>query len=174
MSLRLLFLPVALALAGPAVAAAPVTATLDGPFPVVRMEPQGSAPAQRLHSAAERLRASITVLAQHPAGAAQQHALAKANEALLETQAAMLALPPRLRSGAAPLASAGYDEGVARLEEAADMLRQSLHAMAQEPPGLRRNQAIAQANRALLDTQAALTQVYDLSLRTAGTAGAAR
>jgi hypothetical protein len=45
--------------------------------------------------------------------------------------------------------------------KAADRLRQSVQAMAQQPAGERRNQAIFDANRALWDTQEAMASAYD-------------
>jgi hypothetical protein len=46
---------------------------------------------------------------------------------------------------------------------AADQLRNSIHAMAREPAGPQRNQAIRDADRALLDTQSAMAQAFDAS-----------
>jgi hypothetical protein len=58
-------------------------------------------------------------------------------------------------------ATTGYAPSVQALMHAADSLRDSIHAMAREPASPERNQAIAQANRALLDTQVAMVNAYD-------------
>lgn len=64
---------------------------------------------------------------------------------------------PAERASAQP----GYDASVRRLMNAADDLRASVHAMAQEPAGPSRDRAIQAANRALLETQVAMTNAYD-------------
>jgi len=58
-------------------------------------------------------------------------------------------------------ASAGYDQSVRALMAAADSLRASIHVMAREPAGEQRNQAIRDANRALIETQVAMANAYD-------------
>lgn len=55
----------------------------------------------------------------------------------------------------------GYDASVQALMRAADSLRDSIHAMAREPASPTRNEAIREANRALLRTQSAMVNAYD-------------
>ncbi|MBC5785439.1 hypothetical protein H8N03_21000 [Ramlibacter sp. USB13] len=86
-------------------------------------------------------------------------------------------LPPQHRSSGTVATTSGYDASVQALMAAADALRESIQAMAQQPAGPRRDQAIRNANRALLQTQVAMADAYDAtafppSTRTMG-AGAA-
>jgi hypothetical protein len=111
-----------------------------------------------------RLQDSIRALKGKPLGAERESALQAARRALLETRAAMLALPPDLR----PRESASmldYDGTVRELMKTADMLRHSIQALATQPAGPLRNQAIADANRALAATQVAMVNAYDIELR---------
>ena len=55
------------------------------------------------------------------------------------------------------------DRMARELMQAADSLRDAIHAMAERPAGPGRNQAIRDANRALLDLQAAMANAYDLT-----------
>lgn len=59
--------------------------------------------------------------------------------------------------------SAGYDTSVRELMRSADALRDSIHALARQPAGPERNAAIREANRALLDVQAAMANAYDVT-----------
>jgi hypothetical protein len=133
--------------------------------PVVRIAavPTATSPEmQRLMATTQELRDAIQLLAQRTPGPERDLAIAKAQSALLKTQQAMLTLPPEYRRTVAPTrASGGYDASVRALMDAADSLRKSVQAMAQEPAGERRNEAIREANRALLDTQVAMTNAYD-------------
>lgn len=123
-----------------------------------------SAEMQRLMASAQQLRDSIQALSQKTPGPERDLAIAKAQEALLKTQRAMLDLPPEYRTRTATLApSGGYDPSVQALMNAAESLRKSIQAMAREPAGERRNQAIREANRALLDTQVAMANAYDVT-----------
>jgi hypothetical protein len=126
---------------------------------VVRTQPVYTASMQRLQEAADRLRQSIQALAQKPPGPDRERAIAEAHDALLGTQQAMMALPPELRSSGT-VSTAGYDESVRKLMQSADSLRTAVQAMAQQPAGKGRNQAIREANRALLDAQAAMVAAY--------------
>lgn len=122
-------------------------------------QPATGASMQKLQQSAQQLRESIQALARKQPGPDRDRAIANAHEALLETQRAMVALPPELRATSAT-SGAGYDESVTRLMKAADSLRESIQAMAQQPAGERRNQAIAEAHKALRDTQAAMLSAY--------------
>lgn len=124
-----------------------------------------SASMQRLLDAAQRLRESIQAMAQQPAGGGRNQAIAAAHEALMDAQYAMMLLPPDLREGAG-LEGTNETEAFERLRQAADQLRQSIQAMAQQPAGERRNAAARQANEALIETQIAMVSLPP-ELRTA-------
>lgn len=126
---------------------------------VAASQPVHSPSMQKLQQSAQNLRESIQALARKPAGPDRDRAIANAHEALLETQRAMVALPPELRS-TGTVSTMGYDESVTMLMKSADSLRQSIQEMAQQPPGERRNRAIAEAHKALRDTQAAMLSAY--------------
>ena len=129
---------------------------------------------QQLQEAADRLRQSIQALAQKAPGADRDRALADAYDALLHTQQAMMALPPDMRVGGM-VSTADYDKSVKQLMKSADSLRQSIQEMAQQPAGERRNKAIAQAHRALWETQTAMIAAYQpassQAMGASGTAG---
>ncbi|WP_332813894.1 beta/gamma crystallin domain-containing protein [Ramlibacter sp.] len=144
---------------------APGSATGGGA--VIGTQPVYTPSMQHLQASADRLRQAIEALAGRPPGPDREAAIAKAHEALLETQQAMLSLPPELRSSGT-VSAGDYDAAVTRLMQTADQLRQAVQAMAQQPAGERRNQAIRQANRALLDTQVAMAHAYQPG--TSGTA----
>src|SRR5205085_9634363 len=112
---------------------------------------------------AQRLRESIQQLAQKPPGPEREVALKEARAALLRTQQAMVDVPPSERVVGTVSSTAGYDESVRKLMAAADGLRDAVQEMATQPAGARRNQAIRDANRALLDTQTAMANAYDLT-----------
>ena len=150
-------LPLASAVAlAQAATSAPTTAS---PGNVAASQTSRSASMQKLQQSAQHLRESIQALAQKQPGPDRERAIANAHEALLETQRAMVALPPELRT-ASTAPSAGYDESVQRLMKAADSLRHSIQEMAQQPPGERRDRAIAEAHQALQDTQSAMLSAY--------------
>jgi hypothetical protein len=127
---------------------------------VIRTESVQTQSMQRLQQAADRLRESIQSLAQKQPGPGRDQALAEAHRALLRTQEAMVSLPPELRSSGS-VSISGYDESVRKLMKSADSLRYAIQQMAQQPAGNRRDEAIRDANRALLDTQAAMALAYD-------------
>ena len=52
-----------------------------------------------------------------------------------------------------------YSDSMARLQEAAQRLREGIQQMAQYPPGERRNAALDQAHKALFDAQQAMIQL---------------
>jgi len=60
---------------------------------------------------------------------------------------------------AVPDTGPDYTQAMERLFQAAQRLREAIQAMAQQPPGERRNQAMAQAREALLGTQQAMVQL---------------
>jgi sporulation protein YlmC with PRC-barrel domain len=60
---------------------------------------------------------------------------------------------------AAPNSNVGHTQAMERLTQAAQRLRESIQAMAQQPPGERRNQAMTQAREALMSTQQAMMQL---------------
>ena len=60
---------------------------------------------------------------------------------------------------AVPNSGLDYTQAMERLFQAAQRLRESIQAMAQQPAGERRNQAMAQAREALLGTQQAMVQL---------------
>lgn len=126
---------------------------------VLRSRPVYTQSMQRLQGSADRLRQSIQLLAQKPPGPDRKLAIDKAQEALLETQQAMMALPPHLRTSGT-VSTASYDESVRKLMKSADSLRQSIQEMSQQPAGERRDQAIRQAHQALSDTQAAMLAAH--------------
>lgn len=126
---------------------------------------------QCLQEAADRLRQSIQALAQKPPGPDRDRAISNAQDALLRTQQAMMALRRDMRlTGMA--STADYDKSVKQLMKSADSLRQAIQEMAQQPAGERRNQAIQQAHRALWETQTAMVDAYRPA-STQATSGAA-
>lgn len=126
----------------------------------VTMQPASRAAMQRLSEASRRLSDAVRVLANKPAGPERDTAMREAQKALARTQQAMREMPREYRV-ATSRTTPGYDASVQTLMHAADQLRDSIHAMAREAPGPRRNQAIHDANQALLDTQAAMAQAFD-------------
>jgi hypothetical protein len=120
----------------------------------------------RLQEAAQRLRESIQAMAQQPAGPGRDKAIEQAHQALYDTQSAMIQLPPELRSGPGAGSQPNYTESMERLRQAAQKLRESVQAMAQQPAGERRNQAAREAREALLETQQAMVMLPP-DLRTA-------
>ncbi|TFY99900.1 hypothetical protein [Ramlibacter rhizophilus] len=132
---------------------------------------------EKLRAAAQHLRESVQAMAQKQPGPDRDRAIDQAHDALLETQRAMVALPPDMRGsgrmpdieasppsqrrGTASVSDADYQRSVTQLMRAADSLRQSVQQMAQQPAGERRNRAMEQARQALWDTQQAMVAAYD-------------
>jgi hypothetical protein len=162
----------ALALAAGGAAAQQGTPDKQQAQPGRQAAPADSQSMEKLKQSAQRLRESIQTMAQKKPGPDRDRAIAEAHEALLETQRAMVALPPELR-GTATVRTADYDKSVRKLMKAADSLRESIQAMAQQPPGERRNRAIDQARQALWDTQSAMLSAYAPGSAGAQTMGAA-
>lgn len=134
-----------------------------------------SEPMEHLQKAAQRLRESIQAMAQEKPGTRRNQAIKDAQESLIEAKGAMAQLPPEFRDSA-PAGSTGSTSGsgasgntgsnpgdsssaMERLQKAAQQLRESSQAMAQEPAGPRRNDAIRTTNRALMDVNEAMTQL---------------
>ncbi len=140
--------------AGAPVATAAAATTAVQPVPAPAMH--------KLTDASEHLRQAIEAMQGKPAGPERDVAIARAREALARTQRAMRELPPEWRL-ATPVATASYDASVQALTQAADTLRESIHAMARQPAGAARDQAIREANQALLDTQVAMANAWDLA-----------
>lgn len=124
-----------------------------------------------LQDAADHLRESIRALSQK-SGAERQAALQTAHLALMRTESAMHALPGRLRTADGGSADEQYSRSVRQLMMAADALRNSVQNLADQPASQGRNQAIAVADKALLDTQAAMADAYDASLQQSAAMGA--
>ena len=114
---------------------------------------------ERLKEAAQRLRETIQTLATAPVGEKRNEAMDTARHALLETQQAMIDLPPGLRTRSGPMSEAEYATAMDRLKEAAQRLRDSAHAMATQPAGQRRNEAINQVNAALLEVNEGMVEL---------------
>lgn len=136
------------------------TPATDTRAAVITEQPAYTPAMRRLTDAAQHLRESIRAMARKRPGPERDAAIAQAQRALHATQRAMLDLPPDLRV-AGMVDKSGYDGSVKKLMQSADTLRDSIHAMASEPAGPRRNQAIRDANRALMDTQVAMATAYD-------------
>jgi hypothetical protein len=136
----------------PSVLAEQSSATASGN--VVSTSPDYSKSMETLTHAAQKLREAIQAMADEPAGERRNRAIEEANEALFETHRAMAALPPELRVGSTN--SVDYSKSMERLQESADSLREATQAIAQQPPGDRRTQAIDQARQALFDIQQAM------------------
>lgn len=130
---------------------------------VTAAQPVHTPAMQALRESAQRLRESIQQIARAPAGPERRVALDQARAALLRTQQAMLDLPPSDRAAGTVSSTAGYDASVKKLMAAADTLRDAIQEMAAQPAGPRRNQAIRDANRALLETQGAMANAYDVT-----------
>ncbi len=79
-----------------------------------------------------------------------------AHKALLDTQQAMIDLPPQMRTRSGPEDKQEYGKAMDALTQAAQRVRDSVHAMATQPAGEKRNEAIRQANRALSETNQAM------------------
>ncbi|MBC5784067.1 hypothetical protein H8N03_14035 [Ramlibacter sp. USB13] len=137
---------------------------------VIATQPVYTQSMRALQESAQRLRESIQALAQKPPGPERTVALDQARSALLRTQEAMVHLPPQDRVVGTMSSTADYDASVKKLMSAADSLRRAVQEMAAQPAGARRNQAIRDANRALLDTQVAMANAYDLTAFPARTA----
>lgn len=159
------FIPItmmtALALAAGGAAAQQGAASKQQPQPAAAAAADAKAAQsmEKLRQSAQHLRESIQAMARKQPGPDRDRAIDQAHQALIETQQAMMTLPPELRR-TRTVSSADYDRSVQRLMRAADSLRESIQAMAQQKPGDARNRAIEQAQQALWDTQQAMVSAY--------------
>lgn len=143
-------------------AGAQVTSTSPQQPALTSAQPVYTPEMRKLMDASQRLRDAIHAMAQKAPGPERTLAIRQANDALLQTQRAMLDLPPGMRSSGTA-STAGYDRSVRDLMQASDALRDSIHAMARQQPGERRNEAIRDADRALMKAQVAMASAYDSS-----------
>lgn len=143
------------------------SATASASGKVTTSSPDYSKSMEELQRAAQRLRESIQSLAQQPAGPKRDEAMKLAREALWETQQSMIRLPPELRSAPAVRASGGvapkYEQSLKELTKASDRLYGAIHAMAKQPAGERRNQAMQEAREALFESEQAMLTVIGTS-----------
>jgi len=110
-----------------------------------------------LLSAAQKLRESIQQLAQQEPGPKRETAIEAARQALLLTQRAMLQLPPEMRVEDVKVREAkDWPKAMARLDGAAQKLRESVEAMSKQPSGKGQGDAIATVKKALAETHAML------------------
>ena len=110
-----------------------------------------------LLTAAQKLRESIQQLARQEPGPKRDAAINAARDALLATQRAMLQLPPELRVEDVKVREAkDWPKAMARLDSAAQTLRESVEAMSKQPAGKGRDDAIATIQTALAETQKAM------------------
>lgn len=116
---------------------------------VTRTEPLDSHAMQRLKEAAERLRQSIQVLAQKAPGAERAAALDAAQTALIETQQAMIAMPPEMRRWGTA-STVDYDKSVKALTQSAESLRQAVDPATARAHGIERGPDHAVLNAVML------------------------
>lgn len=115
----------------------------------------------KLQQAADRLRDAVAAMRGKQSTADRERAIAQTQDALHATQRAMRELPAEIRNApAAAITPAQYEASVEATMRAAESLRQSIQAMAKLPAGAARNDAIAQANQALIETHAATMAAY--------------
>jgi sporulation protein YlmC with PRC-barrel domain len=149
---------------------------------VVTTSPEYTASMKRLQESAQKLRESIQAMAQHPPGERRDQAMKEARQALYDTHQAMIQLPPRMRSNEPPSTVAGatgktgssgagsagtassmsdaeYSRSMERLQKSAQEVREAIQAMAQQPQGQRRDQAIMEAHEALMDLNQSMAQL---------------
>jgi len=119
-----------------------------------------------LMSAAQRLRESIQQLAQQEPGPKRASAMEAAREALILTQRAMLQLPPELRVEDVRIREAkDWPKAMARLDSAAQKLRESAEAMSKQAAGKGRDDAIATVKKALAETEEAMLALPEYSMK---------
>lgn len=110
-----------------------------------------------LQQAAQRLREAVQTMAQAPAGDQRNQAIRAGNDALLSVHRAMANLPPNLLTAGAD--ETQYKKAMDLLQQSAQRLREAAQALAQQPAGERRNEAIKQINDSLLETQQVMISV---------------
>lgn len=117
-----------------------------------------------LLQAAQKMRESIQALAQQPAGPKRSAAMEAARHSLLDTQQAMLELPADLRvESKERKAATDWPKAMARLDKAAEKLRESVDAMSKQQSGKRPDKAIASTREALEEAQKAMMALPDYS-----------
>lgn len=115
---------------------------------------------ESLLEAAQELRKSIQHMAQQEPGPTRAAAIDAAYEALVQTQRAMLKLPPDWRIEDVKVRDAKeWPKAMARLDAAARSLQDSIEAISKQPNGKARSEAIASVRRALSETQRAMLAV---------------
>lgn len=107
-----------------------------------------------LLAAAQMLRESIQKMAQAPAGEGRTKAIREGNEALMQVNAGIMALPSRLLLAGG--SGDDYSRAVSKMKGASDKLYAAVHALASEPASDARNRAIREVNQALADTNTAM------------------
>lgn len=116
---------------------------------------------QNLRSAAQSLREAVQRMAQMPPGEQRTEAIRESNEALMQVQAAMAALPPDLLT--ANVKESDYKRSMDKLKQASDRLHVAANALANQPPGKGRDAAVKKVNQALLETNEAMLTGLQLS-----------
>lgn len=122
-----------------------------------------------LMAAAQLLRESIQRMAQAPAGEGRAEVIKQGNQALMQVNSAILALPSHLllAGGSAD----DYNRAVTKMKAASDKLYAAVHALAREPGSAARNRAIREVNEALAETNTAMVNgIYLKADKTASTA----
>jgi hypothetical protein len=116
---------------------------------------------QNLLAAAQALRESIQRLARTEPGEKRTEAIREGNEALGKVQSAIVALPPELLLADAN--ESDYKKSLDKMRQASDRLHAAAVALANQPPGKRRNEAIRRVNTALLETNEAMLTGLQMS-----------
>ena len=119
-----------------------------------------------LLSAAQKLREAIQQLAQQHPGPKRQAAIEAARDALPLTQRAMLQLPPELRVEDVKVREGkDWPKAMARLDSAAQKLRESVEGMSKQPAGKGRDDAIAAVKKALSGAEEAMLALPEYSMK---------
>lgn len=117
---------------------------------------------EELLSAAQKLREAIQAMAQQQPGPKRTAAIESARDALLLTQRAMLQLPAELRvEGGHVHAATAWPKSMARLDEAARNVRESVQAMSTQAARERRTAAMATVLKALAEAEQAMLALPD-------------
>lgn len=145
-------------------------AQAPGDRPILRGAPaaigEAEDPMARLEAAAERLRNAMRVIRQQPPGPERERALARANEALVQTQNAMVWAQAVARDGdarALQAERAWQREAFADARRAVGEARQALR----QGDTARAEQALAEVNRRLVPRAAERQQRLEQLLRAA-------
>lgn len=125
-----------------------------------------------LLAAAQMLRESIQRMAQAPVGEGRTEAIKEGNEALMQVNAAILALPSHLLLAGG--SENDYSRAVSKMQGASDKLYAAVHALAREPGSAARNRAIREVNMALADTNMAMVNGLYLQMDQTGGAEAGK